>query len=148
MAKELTDEQLALLKDMFYEFTEANEQKLAAEKFTSLICWVCAFLCHPISTTEAQVITQEHDDGSGLFDFDKFITVITIKMIETYTTENMLTYFKNLDTESKGFLTADDLRLAFANNMTEDEIQKAVSYTSDGKLKFEDFFKFMNPFKE
>ncbi|XP_037957728.1 calmodulin-like [Teleopsis dalmanni] len=147
MAKELTDEHVALLKMMFTEFDQDLDDKLDASDFARAVRTVCVSIGQPITENGSKAIAQEYSDGTGLFGFDKFIAVITAKMVQAYTTVEMRKIYRGMDRDAKGFITVDEMRQNFGDRLTEDEIQEAFQNCTDGKFKFDDFYKLMNPFK-
>ncbi|XP_037958933.1 calmodulin-like [Teleopsis dalmanni] len=146
MEKELNDEHLVLLKVLFLQFDEECNDKLPAGIFARAVHMAFNSIGELITLAQAQAITEQYNDGTGYYSFDKFVTILTGKMVQIYTRPEMLKLFRVMDKEHKGFITVEEMRQKFGDRLTEDEIQCAVR-CGDGILTFEAFYTLMNPFK-
>eukprot|EP00656_Telonema_subtile_P022790 TRINITY_DN2401_c0_g1_i2.p2 TRINITY_DN2401_c0_g1~~TRINITY_DN2401_c0_g1_i2.p2 ORF type:complete len:129 (+),score=43.08 TRINITY_DN2401_c0_g1_i2:102-488(+) len=81
---------------------------------------------------------MEEDEPTGFVKYDKFEPVvlrcITDNEIPTDSEEDMIRAFKALDTEEKGYLTADELRDHLTKNeehFSNDEITEMLAFAVD-----------------
>ena len=88
-------------------------------------------------------------DGEGEIEFEKFITLLTPKVTEEDSREDMMQLFSMFDDDKCGFITVRNLRRAIKElgiDVDEEELQKMIEVADadgDGRVSEEEFFAFM-----
>ncbi|VVB05173.1 unnamed protein product, partial [Arabis nemorensis] len=102
--------------------------------------------------TEEQInkmIADVDKDGSGAIDFDEFVHMMTAKIGERDTKEELTKAFKIIDLDKNGKISADDIkRMAkdLGENFTDGEIREMVEEADrdhDGEVNMEEFMRMM-----
>lgn len=93
---------------------------------------------------------DEYDDHpDSKIDFSEFLDLMTAKMSENDTKDDIKKVFKLFDEEGNGFVSVQDLKRVakeLQENMDEVELQEMIDRADsdgDGKVTFEDFYKIM-----
>ena len=96
-----------------------------------------------------QMIADVDKDGSGAIDYDEFEHMMTAKIGERDTKEELMKAFNIIDQDKNGKISAGDIkRIAkeLGENFTDREIQEMVDEAdrdNDGEVNPEDFFRMM-----
>ncbi|CAN7072605.1 unnamed protein product [Brassica oleracea var. botrytis] len=102
--------------------------------------------------TEEQIekmIADVDKDGSGAIDYDEFYHMMTAKIGERDTKEELTKAFKIIDLDNNGKISADDIkRMAkdLGENFTDAEIREMVEEADrdrDGEVNMEEFMRMM-----
>ncbi|KAJ8549020.1 hypothetical protein K7X08_032727 [Anisodus acutangulus] len=99
-------------------------------------------LCHMISEVDA-----DHDNGT--MEFTEFLNLISKKMKETDSEEELKEAFKVFDKDQNGYISSNDLRHVMINlgeKLTDEEAEqmiKAADLDGDGQVNFDEFVKMM-----
>ncbi|KAL4387899.1 hypothetical protein GQ457_09G010530 [Hibiscus cannabinus] len=96
-----------------------------------------------------QMIADVDKDGSGAIDFDEFVHMMTTKIGERDTKEELMKAFRIIDHDNNGKISAEDVkRLAkelgehFSDKDIQDMIEEA-DRDHDGEVGIEEFMKMM-----
>ncbi|CAI0430030.1 unnamed protein product, partial [Linum tenue] len=96
-----------------------------------------------------QMIADVDKDGSGSIDFDEFVHMMTAKIGERDTKEELMRAFRILDNDKNGKISVDDIkRIAkeLGESLTDREIQEMVDVADqdrDGEVNIEEFLRMM-----
>lgn len=96
-----------------------------------------------------QMIADVDKDGSGAIDFDEFCHMMTAKIGERDTKEELMKAFRIIDQDNNGKISAQDIqRIAkeLGENFTDREIQEMIEEADrdrDGEVSTEEFLKMM-----
>merc|ERR1712244_50325 len=96
-----------------------------------------------------KMITDIDKDGSGAIDFNEFLEMMTKKMSEKDSREEILKAFRLFDDDETGFITLKNLRRVakeIGENMTDDELQEMIEEADrdgDGQVSEEEFLRRM-----
>ena len=96
-----------------------------------------------------KMITDVDEDGSGEIELPEFIQMMTAKMGDSDTREEIEKVFKMFDTSSKGKIEFIDFKRIckeLGESMTEDQQQSMFDHADaggKGYVSFDDFFKLM-----
>merc|ERR1712087_596055 len=96
-----------------------------------------------------KMITDIDADGSGQIEFPEFLEMMTGKMGEKDTKEEILKVFKLFDDDSTGkvsFLNLKRVAKGLGENMTEEELQDMIDQSDrdgDGEINLEEFYRIM-----
>ncbi|KAK4361666.1 hypothetical protein RND71_020618 [Anisodus tanguticus] len=99
-------------------------------------------LCHMISEVDA-----DHDNGT--MEFTEFLNLISKKMKETDSEEELKEAFKVFDKDQNGYISSNDLRHVMINlgeKLTDEEAEqmiKEADLDGDGQVNFDEFVKMM-----
>ncbi|XP_057978867.1 probable calcium-binding protein CML20 isoform X1 [Malania oleifera] len=96
-----------------------------------------------------QMIADVDKDGSGAIDFDEFVQMMTAKMGERDTKEELMKAFRVIDQDNNGKISASDIKhiaKELGENFTDNEIQEMIDEADrdrDGEVHFDDFMRMM-----
>ncbi|XP_026402123.1 caltractin-like isoform X1 [Papaver somniferum] len=96
-----------------------------------------------------QMIADVDKDGSGAIDFDEFVHMMTDKMGERDTKEELMKAFRIIDQDENGKISASDIqRIAkdLGESFTDREIQQMIDEADkdgDGEVNSEEFIRMM-----
>ena len=96
-----------------------------------------------------QMITDLDADNSGAIEFSEFLDLMTARMSDRDTKEDIKKVFRLFDEESKGVITLKSLRRVakeLGETMEENELQEMIERADsdgDGNVTFDDFYNIM-----
>ncbi|WAR18646.1 CALM-like protein [Mya arenaria] len=94
-------------------------------------------------------LTEEQIAGNGTIDFDEFLQMMSRKMKETDTEEEIREAFKIFDKDGNGLISPGELRGVMGNlgeKLTDEEVEemiKEADLDGDGMINYEEFVKMM-----
>ncbi|KAH7387088.1 hypothetical protein KP509_16G004400 [Ceratopteris richardii] len=95
------------------------------------------------------MIADIDKDGSGTIDFEEFLQMMTTKMGERDTKEEIRKAFKLFDDDETGKISFKNLKRVakeLGENMTDEELQEMIDEADrdgDGEINEEEFFRIM-----
>jgi len=98
------------------------------------------------NATIYQMISDIDKDGSGAIDFEEFLDMMTAKISDKDSKEDIQKVFNLFDADSKGSITLRDLKRVakeLGETMTEAELLEMIERAdsdADGNISAEDFF--------
>ena len=93
-----------------------------------------------------QMISDMDEDGSGEIEFDEFLDMMTARISDTNTKEDLERVFKLFDEDRSGEITVDNLKRVakeLGEDIPEEELNEIIlraDLDGDGKLSFDDFY--------
>ncbi|XP_057542489.1 caltractin-like isoform X1 [Amaranthus tricolor] len=96
-----------------------------------------------------QMIADVDKDGSGAIDFDEFYHMMTAKIGERDTKEELMKAFRIIDKDKNGMISYGDVRgiaSELGEHFTERKIQEMIEEADrdgDGQVSIEDFLRMM-----
>ena len=93
-----------------------------------------------------KMISDMDEDGSGEIEFDEFLDMMTARISDTNTKEDLERVFKLFDEDRNGEITVENLRRVakeLGEDIPDDELNEIImraDLDGDGKLTFDDFF--------
>lgn len=96
-----------------------------------------------------QMIADVDKDGSGAIDFDEFVYMMTAKIGERDSKDELLKAFQVIDQDKNGKISAADIQLIakdLGERFTNRDIQEMVEEADrdgDGEVNFEEFMRMM-----
>lgn len=143
---QLTEEQIAEFKEAFALFDADGDGTVTTKQLGTVI----RSLGQNPTEAELQDMINEIDcDGNGTIDFPDFLSLMSRKMKDTDSEEDILEAFKVFDRDGNGFISASELRHVMTNlgeKISDEELDEMVreaDIDSDGKINIEDFVKMM-----
>ena len=95
------------------------------------------------------MLSNYEEDEENQIDFREFLDLMTAKMSENDSKEDIKKVFKLFDEEGNGYITIDDLKRVakeLSENMDTIEMQEMIERAdgdADGRVSFEDFYNIM-----
>merc|ERR1712038_2065192 len=120
---ELTDEQKEEIREAFDLFDTDGSGTIDAKE---LKVAMRALGFEPKKEEIKKMIADIDKDGSGTIDFNEFLEMMTTKMSEKDSREEILKAFRLFDDDETGFITLKNLRRVakeIGENMTDEELQ-------------------------
>merc|ERR1719208_713274 len=96
-----------------------------------------------------KMIADIDKDDSGTIDFNEFLEMMTAKMSEKDSREEILKAFRLFDDDETGFITLKNLRRVakeIGENMTDEDLQEMIDEADrdgDGQVSEEEFLRMM-----
>ncbi|KAL6961490.1 putative calcium-binding protein cml13, partial [Sarracenia purpurea var. burkii] len=96
-----------------------------------------------------QMIADVDKDGSGAIDFDEFVHMMTAKIGERDSKEELMKAFHILDQDKNGKISATDIKQIakeLGENFTDREIQEMIEHADndrDGEVNVDEFIRMM-----
>ena len=145
-ADQLTEEQIAELKEAFVLFDNDGDGTITTKELGSVL----RSLGQNPTEPELQDMTNEADPyGNGTIDFPEYLTMMARKMKDCDSEEEIVEAFKVFDKEGNGFISAGELRHVMTNlgeTMTDEEVDDMIRESDidgDGQINYEEFVKMM-----
>ena len=96
------------------------------------------------------MINEVDGDGNGTIDFEEFLIMMSKKMKENDSEEELMEAFKVFDNDGNGFINIDELRQVMTNlgeRLSEEEVEmmiKEADIDGDGLVNYEEFIAMMS----
>ncbi|XP_032300278.1 caltractin-like [Coturnix japonica] len=96
-----------------------------------------------------RIISEVDEDGSGKINFESFLRVMTQKMAEPFSNEEMLKGFKVFDYDGTGKISLEKLKLVATEvqeDITDEELQEMIDEADvdgDGEVDPEEFVRIL-----
>ena len=146
MADQLTEEQITAFKEAFSLFDRDGDGTITTKELGI----VMRSLAQNPTDAELQDMINEVDaDGNGTIDFPEFLTMMTIKMKDANSKEEIREAFRVFDRDGNGFISAAELRHVMTNlseKLTDKEVNKIIreaDIDGDGQVNYEEFVTMM-----
>jgi centrin-2/centrin-1 len=143
---ELTDEQKQEIKEAFDLFDTDGSESIDAKE---LKVAMRALGFEPKKEEIKKMISDIDKDGSGSINFNEFLTMMTSKMSERDSREEILKAFRLFDDDETGKITLKNLRRVakeIGENMTDEELQEMIEEADrdgDGEIDQDEFLRIM-----
>ena len=146
MADQLTEEQIAEFKEAFSLFDKDGDGTITTKELGT----VMRSLGQNPTEAELQDMINEVDaDGNGTIDFPEFLCMMSRKMKNTDSEDELVEAFKVFDRDGSGFISVAELEHVMTNlseKMTSEEIDEMIreaDVDADGLLDYDSFVKMM-----
>ncbi|XP_062440414.1 centrin-2-like [Rhea pennata] len=96
-----------------------------------------------------KIISEVDEDGSGKINFESFLRVMTQKMAEPCSKEEILRAFKLFDHDGTGKISFDKLKLVaveIGEDITDEELQEMINEADldgDGQVNKKEFLRIL-----
>jgi len=143
---ELTEEQKQEIKEAFDLFDTDGSEKIDAKE---LKVAMRALGFEPKKEEIKKMISDIDKDGSGTIDFNEFLEMMTSKMSERDSREEILKAFRLFDDDETGKITLKNLRRVakeIGEQMTDEELQEMIEEADldgDNEIDQEEFLRIM-----
>ncbi|XP_078173010.1 calcium-dependent protein kinase 26-like [Carex rostrata] len=144
IAENLSEEEIAGLKEMFKMIDTDNSGQITFEELKAGLARVGAHIDEP----EVKALMEAADiDKSGTIDYSEFVAA-TMHWNKARRDDYLLTAFEYFDRDKSGYITHDELQKAcedfgIEGSQLEDIIQE-VDQNNDGRIDYSEFVAMMN----
>ena len=144
--KELTEEQKQEIKEAFDLFDTDGSGSIDSKE---LKVAMRALGFEPKKEEIKKMISDIDKDGSGTIDFSEFLEMMTAKMSEKDSREEILKAFRLFDDDETGKISFRNLKRVakeLGENMTDEELQEMIDEADrdgDGEVNEEEFLRIM-----
>ncbi|KAL3782076.1 hypothetical protein ACHAW5_000697 [Stephanodiscus triporus] len=132
----------------------SSRRRSSAEYMTCISCYGLRLMpgalgFEPDKEEIRKLISQVDRDGSGTVNFSEFLTMMTTKMGERDSTEEMIKAFRLFDDDETGKISFRNLKrvaMELGENITDKELQEMIDEADrdgDGEVSQEEFIRIM-----
>ncbi|XP_076177695.1 uncharacterized protein LOC143151990 isoform X2 [Ptiloglossa arizonensis] len=143
---ELTAEQKDDIKEAFDLFDPDGTGKIATKELKVAIR---ALGFEPKKEEMKKLIADTDPNGLGTLSFEEFLNLMSVKMLEKDTKEEILKAFRLFDDDNTGKITFKNLKRVareLGENLTDEELQEMIDEADkdgDGEISQEEFLRIM-----
>ncbi|XP_067004791.1 uncharacterized protein [Anabrus simplex] len=143
---ELTDEQKADIKEAFDLFDTEGTGKIETKELKVAIR---ALGFEPKKEEIKKMIADIDKDGSGVLSYDDFLSLMTVKMAEKDSKEEIMKAFRLFDDDETGKISFKNLKRVakeLGENLTDEELQEMIDEADrdgDGEINQDEFLRIM-----
>lgn len=143
---ELTEEQKADIKEAFDLFDTEGTGKIETKE---LKVAMRALGFEPRKEEIKKMIMEIDKEGSGFLSYDEFLGLMTVKMAEKDSKEEILKAFRLFDDDETGKISFKNLKRVakeLGENLTDEELQEMIDEADrdgDGEINQEEFLRIM-----
>jgi len=131
---------------------EQSKEKLFLRTLTLPACpasVLSALGFEPKKEEVKKMVADIDKDGSGTIDFEEFLAMMTVKMSERDSREEIMKAFRLFDDDETGKISFKNLKRVakeLGENMTDEELQEMIDEADrdgDGEVSEEEFYRIM-----
>ena len=143
----LTEEQVAEFREAFSLFDKDGDGTITTRELGTVMRSLGQ---NPTSAELQDMINEVDADGNGIIDFPEFLTMMSRKMRDTDSEEEMMEAFRVFDKDGSGYITAAELRHVMTNlgeKLTDEEVDEMIreaDMDGDGHMSYEEFVAIMS----
>ena len=143
MSNNLTKDQIQKFKDAFNLFDKDGSGTITFKEVGTVMR---SLGLNPMET-EIKELVSEFDAGNGTIDFPEFLTIMSSKIKEVDTEEELLDSFRTFDKKGKGTVTMKEFRRVCTtlgeklSDLEVDELIRVMDLDPDSELDYHDFVK-------
>merc|ERR1719172_365206 len=145
-AQDLTEDQIQEFKEAFALFDKDGDGTITTKELGTVMRSLGQ---NPTEAELHDMINEVDADGKGTIDFTEFLSLMSKKMKDADSEEELMEAFKVFDKDGNGFISAAELRHVMTNlgeKLTEDEVDemiKEADFDGDGQVNYDEFVKMM-----
>lgn len=142
----LSEEKIAEFRCAFQLFDKDSDGRITTVELGDILRKLGY---NPTPEDLKDMIKEVDIDGNGNVDFQEFLELMSHKMKDHDSEEEMLEAFKIFDRDNNGYVTKDDFKVIMnhlGEAMTPDELDEMIKDNDDdgdGQLNYEEFKKMM-----
>mmetsp|Transcript_1610 Transcript_1610/g.1993 ORF Transcript_1610/g.1993 Transcript_1610/m.1993 type:complete len:159 (-) Transcript_1610:106-582(-) len=141
----LSQDEIEELKEAFALFDHENKGSIDGKELKSAM----ESLGYKKKNKMVHQMIESIDKEKKEITFPAFLDMMTAKISDTDSRDDIMKVFQLFDEEDKGYITVDNLKNVtreLGENMTKDELAEMITRADtddDGKVSFEDFYAIM-----
>ena len=142
----VTEEQIAEYKEAFALFDNRNNNTISIKDLATVLRSLGQ---NPSETEVVEMLQLADPDGSGVVDFDTFLSLIQTKVKEQDNEGEIRESFRVFDKEGNGKISSSELRhimTTLGEKLTEDEVDEMLNEAEadgNGMINYEAFAKIL-----
>jgi len=146
MADYLSEEQISDFKNAFSSFDPSGNGTITTKELGSVLR---ALSQNPTDAELQDMINDVDADGSGTIEFPEFLQMMSRKIRDTESEEEIRESFRVFDKDGNGFISSTELRHVMNNlgeALTDEEVEemiRAADIDGDGQVNYEEFVAMM-----
>ena len=146
MAEQLTEEQMAEFKEIFFLFDKDSEGTITTKELGTLMRSLDQ---NPTEAELQDMINEVDADGNGTLDFHEFLSLMTMKMKDHDTEEELKEAFRVFNPDGTGLISAAELRqvmVSLGEKYTDEEVDEMIreaDLDGDERISYEEFVRMM-----
>uniref|UniRef100_A0A1Q3FT20 Putative calmodulin n=1 Tax=Culex tarsalis TaxID=7177 RepID=A0A1Q3FT20_CULTA len=141
-ADPLSKEQIEELREAFTLFDTNGDGTISGAELSTVL----RALGKNVSDAEVEELLKEvHTDDEGRIHFGDFVAMMTIRLKDFNSEDQLHEAFRIFDRDGNGRISADELRVAlrsFGEQLTEEELEELLreaDVNSDGQIDYQEF---------
>merc|ERR1712151_376802 len=145
-SEQLTEEQIQEFKEAFALFDKDGDGTITTKELGTVMRSLGQ---NPTEAELHDMINEVDNDGSGTIDFAEFLSLMSKKMKDADSEEELMEAFKVFDKDGNGFISSVELRHVMTNlgeKLTDDEVDEMIreaDVDGDGQVNYDEFVKMM-----
>ncbi|KRX57132.1 Calmodulin, partial [Trichinella sp. T9] len=142
----LADEQIAEFQEAFNLFDKDGDGKITSQELGIVMRSLGQ---RPTESELRDMVNEVDEDGNGTIEFDEFLQMMSRKMKDSDSEQELKEAFQVFDKDKDGFISAAELHYVMTNlgeKLTDEEVQEMIreaDLDGDGLVNYHEFVKMM-----
>ncbi|KRY92187.1 Calmodulin, partial [Trichinella pseudospiralis] len=142
----LADEQIAEFQEAFNLFDKDGDGKITSQELGIVMRSLGQ---RPTESELRDMVNEVDEDGNGTIEFDEFLQMMSRKMKDSDSEQELKEAFQVFDKDKDGFISAAELHYVMTNlgeKLTDEEVQEMIreaDLDGDGLVNYNEFVKMM-----
>lgn len=146
MAQKISSDKEAEFKEAFSFFDRDGDGTISVKELGTVMRSLGE---NPTDVELKDMINEVDADGNGTIDFSEFLTMMSRKMNDKESEEEIIQAFQMFDKDNNGYISAAELRHVMSTlgeKITESDVEEMIreaDIDGDGKVNYQEFVKMM-----
>ncbi|XP_033724560.1 uncharacterized protein LOC117314603 [Pecten maximus] len=146
-ADQMTEDHIAEFREAFSLFDKDGDGFVSSKELGTVMRSLGQ---NPTEAELQDMINEVDTDGNGTIDFPEFLTMMSRKIFDDESDEELKEAFRTFDSDDNGFISAAELCHVMTNlgeKLTDEEVEEMVreaDIDGDGQVNYEEFVKMMH----
>lgn len=142
----MTEEQIGEFKEAFSLFDKDGDGCITSKELGTVMRSLGQ---NPTEAELQDMISEVDSDRNGMIDFPEFLVMMSRKVKESESEDEIKEAFKVFDKDGNGYISAAELRHVMTNlgeKLTDEEVDEMIreaDVDGDGQINYEEFVKMM-----